>query len=199
MTQEIKDLILQLHAIGVVQFGSFTLKHGMQTPIYIDLRLVISYPPLMKKLIRETNRLAAQLSFDLLCGIPYAALPIATALSLEGGYPMIWCRKEIKDYGTKKLIEGKYHKGQTCLLIEDVMTQGESTLEIATLLRSEGLEIHDAIVILDRSQGAKENLKKNGIVLHPLIEIFDLLDILLHETKISAEISSKVHAFLTGH
>ena len=155
MTPEIKDLILQLHAIGVVQFGSFTLKHGMHTPIYIDLRLVISYPPLMKKLSKAINRLAEQLSFDLLCGIPYAALSIATALSLEGDYPMIWCRKEIKDYGTKKLIEGKYHKGQSCLLIEDVMTQGQSTLEIATLLRNEGLEINDAIVILDRMQGAK--------------------------------------------
>lgn len=199
MTPEIKDLILQLHAIGVVQFGSFTLKHGMHTPIYIDLRLVISYPPLMKKLSKAINRLAEQLSFDLLCGIPYAALSIATALSLEGDYPMIWCRKEIKDYGTKKLIEGKYHKGQSCLLIEDVMTQGQSTLEIATLLRNEGLEINDAIVILDRMQGAKENLKKEGINLHPLISIFDLLKILLHEKKISEETSLKVHAFLTGH
>ncbi len=196
MTPEIKSLILDLYAIEAIKFGSFTLKSGIQSPIYIDLRLVISYPPLMKKLSSALEKLIAPLSFDLLCGVPYAALPIATALSLEGNHPMIMCRKETKDYGTKKLIEGKFEKGQTCLLIEDVVTSGASIMETAASLRKQDLEINDAIVMLDRQQGGTQKLKENSIELHALMSIFDLLKVLSNEKKISEETVKKVNDFL---
>ncbi len=196
MTPETKSLILDLYSIEAIKFGSFTLKSGIQSPIYIDLRLVISYPPLMKKLSACLNKLIAQLSFDMICGIPYAALPITTALSLEGSHPMIMCRKEVKDYGTKKLIEGKFEKGQTCLLIEDVVTSGASIMETAASLRKQDLEINDAIVVLDREQGGKEKLMENSIVLHPLISIFELLKVLFYEKKISEATFKQVNDFL---
>ncbi len=196
MTPEIKSLILDLYAIEAIKFGSFTLKSGIQSPIYIDLRLVISYPPLMKKLSAALEKLIAPLSFDVLCGVPYAALPMTTALSLEGNHPMIMCRKETKDYGTKKLIEGKFEKGQTCLLIEDVVTSGASIMETAASLRKQDLEINDAIVMLDREQGGKQKLKENSIELHALMSIFDLLKVLSDEKKISEETVKKVNDFL---
>jgi uridine monophosphate synthetase len=196
MTPETKNLILDLYAIASIKFGSFTLKSGLQSPIYIDLRLIISYPALMKKFSAALNKLIAPLSFDILCGIPYAALPITTALSLEGSHPMIMCRKETKDYGTKNLIEGKFEKGQTCLLIEDVITLGASIMETAAALRKMDLEINDAIVLLDREQGGKEKLKENSIELHPLLSIFDLLKVLFHEKKITEETFESVNAFL---
>lgn len=197
MTQEIKNLILELYAIGAIKFGSFTLKSGVESPIYIDLRLLISYPSLMKKLSAAVNQLISTLNFDLLCGVPYAALPFATAVSLEGDYPMIMCRKEAKGHGTKKLIEGKFEKGQTCLLIEDVVTSGTSILETTAALSCEGLEIRDAIVLMDREQGGKQKLKQNGIHLHALMSVLDLLKVLLVEKKITEETFQKVNAFLT--
>jgi uridine monophosphate synthetase len=185
MTPEIKSLILDLFSIEAVKFGSFTLKSGIQSPIYLDLRLIISYPKTLKKISGALNGLIKPLSFDLICGVPYTALPIATALSLEHNLPMLMRRKEAKDYGTKKLIEGKFEKGQTCLIIEDVITSGTSILETVAPLKAEGLEIQDAIVVLDREQGGKERLKGNGIALHSLISVFDLLKVLFYEKKIS--------------
>jgi uridine monophosphate synthetase len=192
----LKELILDLYAIGAIKFGSFTLKSGLESPIYIDLRLTISYPRLMRALSVALHEISKNLTFDLLCGVPYAALPFATALALEGNYPMIMCRKEMKDYGTKKLIEGKYEKGQVCLLIEDVVTFGTSILETAAALRKNDLVINDVIILLDREQGGRKRLEENGIQLHALLSVFDLLKVLLEENKISEEMFHGVHAFL---
>ena len=197
MTPEIKALTLALYEIQAVKFGSFTLKSGIQSPIYIDLRLIISYPPLLKKICSALCKILDPLSFDLLCGVPYTALPIATAISLDKEIPMVMRRKEAKDYGTKKLIEGKFNKGQICLIIEDVVTSGTSILETAVPLKAEGLIVEDAIVVLDREQGGKEKLKENGIELHSLLSIFDLLKVLFYEKKISESAFREANEFLS--
>lgn len=196
MTAEIKSLILDLFSIQAVRFGTFTLKSGIQSPIYLDLRVIVSYPAILKKISSALSKLIASLSFDLICGVPYTALPIATALSLDRNIPMIMRRKEAKDYGTKKLIEGKFEKGQICLIIEDVVTSGASILETVAPLKIEGLQIEDAVVVLNREQGGKEKLKENGIELHSLINIFDLLKVLFYEKKISEESFREANEFL---
>jgi uridine monophosphate synthetase len=196
MTPETKSLILDLFAIQAVKFGTFTLKSGIQSPIYFDLRVVISYPVILKNISNALGKLMAPLPCDLICGVPYTALPIATAISLERSIPMVMRRKEAKDYGTKKLIEGKFEKGQTCLIIEDVVTSGASILETAAPLKAEGLEIEDAVVVLNREQGGKERLKENGIELHSLISVFTLLKVLFHEKKIPETTFREVNEFL---
>jgi uridine monophosphate synthetase len=196
MSPEIKSIILQLYEIQAVKFGTFTLKSGLQSPIYIDLRLIISYPSLLKKISAALGQFLDLLSFDLICGVPYTALPIATAISLAKEIPMLMRRKEAKDYGTKKVIEGKFEKGQTCLIIEDVVTSGTSILETVALLKAEGLEVEDAIIVLNREQGGKERLKENGIQLHTLISILDLLKILFYEKKIDESTFRETNEFL---
>ncbi|HEY5902568.1 MAG TPA: hypothetical protein VIU39_08445, partial [Anaerolineales bacterium] len=102
-----------LLAAGCIKFGSFTLKSGLVSPIYIDLRQIISDPKLLAEVGAAYLPLLGELKFDRIAGLPYAAIPIATAVSLQGGYPMIYPRKEIKEYGTKAEIEGEYHAGET--------------------------------------------------------------------------------------
>ena len=199
MSPEIKEIILELYAIEAVKFGQFTLKSGISSPIYFDLRLIISYPLLLKKISRALWKLITPLTYDLVCGVPYTALPIATAISLEHDIPMVMRRKEAKDYGTKKIVEGVFKKDQTCLIIEDVITSGASILETVASLEKEGLKIEDAVVILNREQGGKERLlKERGIFLHPLISIFDLLKILFLEKKISQETFRASNEFLAA-
>lgn len=134
---------------------------------------------------------------DHLCGVPYTALPIATLLSVQCKKPMLMRRKEAKSYGTKKMIEGHYKRGQTCLIIEDVVTSGSSVLETVKDLENEGLITKEAVIILDREQGGRENLKINNITMKSLFTMSELLDILSKNGKITSEIAINVKNYLT--
>lgn len=190
------SLIFELHEIQAVKFGNFTLKSGIQSPIYIDLRVIVSYPHILKQIATLLWEKAENLSFDLLCGVPYTALPVATAISIAHEIPMVMRRKESKDYGTKKMIEGIFQPGQTCLIVEDVITSGASILETVEPLQKEGLKIRDAVVVLNRQQGGEQKLAEKGIRLHALLTISDLVATLQQAEKITTETAQAVRDFL---
>ncbi|MFH1751176.1 MAG: orotate phosphoribosyltransferase [Candidatus Micrarchaeota archaeon] len=192
-----KKLVLRLFEIGAVKFGSFTLKSGMVSPIYIDLRLLASYPGLLKAVAREMGKKLRKLQCDRIAGIPYAALPIATALALLANKPMIYTRKELKDYGTKKIIEGEYKAGERIVVIDDLVTTAKSKFEAIEPLLQEGLIVKDIIVLIDREQGGGEQLRERGLMLHACIELRKMLRLLLKNGKIDAEKYKEVLAFLS--
>jgi len=161
---------------GCIKFGEFTLKSGLKSPIYIDLRQIITYPKLLKQAGAAYLPYLKELKFDRIVGLPYAALPIATAISLQGNYPMIYPRKEVKDYGTRAGIEGEYHGGETVVVIDDLATTGGSKFEAIEKLTSAGLIVRDVVVLVDRQSGAKEALEAAGIQLHAVLTIAWLLD-----------------------
>ena len=191
-----EEICVDLYDIDAVQFGEFTLKSGLKSPIYIDLRVLVSYPKVLKKiaklLLKETNGL----KFDRIAGIPYAAIAIATAVSLEGDLPMIYPRKEQKDYGTKKMIEGVFEAGERILVIDDLITTGGSKFEAIAPFQEAGLKVKDIVVLVDREQGGKQQLKDRGYELHAVIKISEMLDVLLKKKKISKEQFEKVKKYL---
>jgi uridine monophosphate synthetase len=134
-----------LLSAGCIKFGDFTLKAGLKSPIYIDLRQIISHPILLVEVSQAYLPLISNFSFDRLAGLPYAAIPIATAISIAGNYPMIYPRKEAKSYGTKAEIEGEYHAGETVVVMDDLATTGGSKFEAIEKLTGAGLVEKDRI------------------------------------------------------
>ncbi len=166
----------ELLSVGCIKFGDFTLKSGIKSPIYIDLRQIISHPKLLADVAQAYLPILSNLQFSRLAGLPYAAIPIATAISLAGNYPMIYPRKEAKTYGTKAEIEGEYHAGETVLVIDDLATTGGSKFEAIEKLTAVGLVVKDVVVLVDRQSGAKESLEQAGYTMHAVLTISQLLD-----------------------
>ena len=165
-----------LLAAGCVKFGKFTLKSGLVSPIYIDLRQLISYPDLLRKVGLAYLPILRKLEFSRLAGLPYAAIPIATEVSLLGNWPMIYPRKEVKSYGTKAEIEGLYIAGEQVVVIDDLATTGGSKFEAIDKLTAAGLKVKDVVVLIDRQSGARDALLDAGYQLHAVFTLTELLE-----------------------
>jgi uridine monophosphate synthetase len=170
-----------------VEFGSFILKSGESSPIYIDLRKLISYPNFMNDVAFLYLKMMKGLNFDRIAGLPYAGLPITTAIALKGNLPMVFTRKERKIHGTKKLVEGVYKAGERLVLVDDVITSGESKKETLEQLSSKRLIVKDVVVLIDREQGGPETLKEIGLELHSAFKLSELLDFWAQEKLITKE------------
>jgi len=192
------ELAAKLFKIKAVKFGSFTLKSGLVSPIYFDLRVVISYPEILGEIANLLWEKSNKTTAELICGVPYTALPMATLISVKNKVPMLLRRKEAKDYGTKKLIEGDFEKGQSCLIIEDVVTSGTSILETAIELRKLGLKVTDAVVLLNRMQGGRENLLNYGIDLRSVFQIDEFLSSLEKQGYVTQSVVEQVAQFIQG-
>jgi uridine monophosphate synthetase len=180
-----------------VRFGAFTLKSGAISPIYLDLRRLVTYPVVLQRVAQAYAQVLRGLRFDRLAGIPYAALPIATAISLEAGWPLIYPRREAKEYGTRATIEGEFKPGETVAVIDDLVTTGDSKIETIQKLEGAGLKARDIVVLIDRGQGAGAILAASGYALHSVVTLPALLDEWLRTGAISAAQRADVLAFLT--
>ena len=145
MSEEKRNkLICDLYDIEAIKFGDFTFKSGIKSKFYIDLRVSMSYPKVARRIsqyIWESIPQDLRDQADLICGVPYGALHYANTISQRHNIPMIMKRKEAKDYGTKKLIEGNHLPGQKVLIIEDTITTGGSVKELCQILSDAGLNV----------------------------------------------------------
>jgi uridine monophosphate synthetase len=183
---QVRELALDLAHIGALKFGEFTLKSGVTSPMYFDLRLLISYPKVLKKVAKLYGQLLESLQYDRLAGVAYAALPIAGAISLELERPWIFMRKEgiKKDHGLKKSLEGEYKAGETVVIVEDIVNSATSIIEVVGAMKEQDLIVKDAVVLLDYERGGKKNMSDAGYNLHAFATVRELVDIMRAENKI---------------
>lgn len=191
-----QELILELHDFGCIRFGRFRLVSGKESRIYIDLRLLVSKPSLLRQVARAYARLLEPLQFDRLAAVPYAALPIGTAVALELGRPLIYPRKYPPGPGIEPAIEGVFSTADRVAIIEDLVTKGGSALKAAKRLEAAGLVVDDVVVLLDRQEGARERLAMEGYNLHARLTLSDVLHTLASAGRASKE---TVDAVLSAH
>ncbi|NLE44594.1 MAG: orotate phosphoribosyltransferase [Chloroflexi bacterium] len=188
----------ELFQAGCVQFGRFTLKSGLESPIYIDLRLLVSFPGLLQHVASAMAETASRLTYDRLAAIPYAGVPIGVALSLEMQAPLIYPRREAKQYGTRRSIEGLYRTGEVVLMVDDLITRGDSKIEAITPLEEAGLTVQDVIVLIDREQGGAQDLAQRGYRLHSIFGLRGLITQLGELGRIDSERMAEVFSYLNA-
>lgn len=183
---QLESLVLTLHDIGAVRFGRFELHSGRISSIYIDLRLLASFPDALREAAAAYRHTLQSLTFDRVAATPLAGLPIGTAICLEMNLPLIYPRKTMKGYGTGKQIEGQWEIGQTAVVVDDLITSGDSLLKGITFLKTAGLHVNDAVVLIDRQQGGRQALYEQGYRLHSLMTIRQLLAVLEDKERITS-------------
>lgn len=172
-----KNLAEALKECEAIKFGDFTLASGKKSRYYVDIKRASTNPRVLKLIassIFEVLKLRS-IQADYVGGVALGGVPVAVAVSLETGLPLLMIRKEAKGYGMKGQIVGEFEKGRSVVLVEDVTTTGGSVVRAIGTLRDEGLVVRHVIVVVDREEGASGALAGAGVELIPLIRISELL------------------------
>lgn len=173
MNHNKSEIIKEIIDLECFKIGNFILKSGKQSNYYIDLRIIVSYPSLLIKITRLLYEKINTFS-GLICGLPYAGIPYSQTLSILFNIPMILLRKEKKKHGTSKMIEGNYKNNDDIIIIDDVLTSGQSIIESLDYLNK--FKIKKIIVVVDRNEGGKEILQNMGYEVISLFSINDFLE-----------------------
>ena len=192
----VKEFATFLYQNDAIKFGNFKLSSGKDSPYYIDLRIVPSFPHQFRKMVKTLQGLIYEKigldNFDSIASVPTSGLVIASALAIETVKPLIYIRQKPKDYGTENVIEGKIADGSRVLLVDDVGTTGLSLLNAVKVLRASKMVVTDAFIIINRFEGARELLASENVRLYEITDIIALSSILHKENLLNDEIFEQI-------
>ena len=174
-----KQLGILLIKNNAIKFGDYILASGKKSPYYIDLRQTISSPITMDWIANAFTRIVlneiGRDKIDKILGVPTAGVPFATVVSQKLGIPLIYYRQARKEHGVRKKIEGILDRNDRVLIIDDLITTGESVIESAEVVRDQGGVVNELVVLLDREQGGQQRLRSSRIEPHVLFRITDAI------------------------
>jgi len=183
-----EDLILFLFDKNAIKIGNFTLSSGRKSRFYLDLRILQSYPLYFRKTISLLKTLIhSQIgleSFDYLCSVPTSGTVFGSALSYELFKPHIYVRKDLKNYGTQKKIEGALEPNSKILFVDDVITTGQSILTALESLSNNSV-VSGVVVLIDRQQGSQNLFDQFTLKIKSAITIHRIIDILNDNARIN--------------
>lgn len=225
--EELDNLSLarELFRLGAIRFGEFTVgRTTVNSPVYVDLRVLVGSPRTLQnaaRLIRQETS-AEQLRrkptcdpFDIVAGVPFGGLHLATAYSLFNDVPMVYARRRTPEQavrggaeegggalpatGEGEAIQGTFASGQRVLVIDDLITTGGSLVETIELLTAAGLQVRDAVVLVDREQGGAERLKERGVRLHSILKLPIMLNLYMSSGMIDEETYRRCVAYVEAN
>jgi len=160
---------------GCLLRGTFRLSSGGVSNFYVDVRRLYSHPREARIVAEELSRVVDELGCEVVAGVETGGIPLAAMVSLLLEKPLVYVRKKPKEHGTQKLIEGDESIGGSAVVIDDVATTGSSLLRAVGILRESGFRVENALVVVDREEGAAQNLASAGVRLHALVTLRELL------------------------
>lgn len=192
----VKEFAIFLQESGAIKFGNFKLSSGKESAYYVDLRLVPSFPHQFRKMVKSLQNLISEKigldNFDYIASVPTSGLVIASALAIETVKPLIYIRQKPKDYGTGSLIEGKIPIGSKVVLVDDVGTTGHSLLNAVKALKDAKIAVDSAFVIVNRLEGARENLEKEKVKLYEITDILAISNALYAEKILDEQTLNRI-------
>jgi uridine monophosphate synthetase len=185
------DLILN----DALKIGEYILFSGKKSPYYVDLRQAISDPMTMDLIANSLARIIdneiGKDKFDKILGVPTAGVPFTTIVCQKLAVPMLYYRKERKEHGVRKKIEGKMEINDRILMIDDLITTGKSVIQAAEAVQEQEGLVTELVVLLDREQGGREFILSNNIRPHVLFTVSDAFK-WLNEVKLLSDDNYKV-------
>ncbi|MEM2866715.1 MAG: orotate phosphoribosyltransferase [Candidatus Hadarchaeales archaeon] len=195
-----RTLAQALMDCGCVRVGRYKLSSGGFSPYYIDLRRVPSFPQLFQRVVGAYLVLLRRegLEFERVLGVPTAGIPLGVMVAHELGKPFLYLRTETKGHGTERLLEGELGKGERVLLVDDVATTGGSLGKAVEAVRKEGGRVEAAAVLVDREQGARELLEREGVRLFSVMTARELLQELYTCGRITEQNYREIVGYMEG-
>jgi len=185
---------------NAIKFGDYILASGKKSPYYIDLRQTISSPITMDWIANAFTRIIlneiGRDRIDKILGVPTAGVPFATVVSQKLSLPLIYYRQARKEHGVRKKVEGTLERNDRVLIVDDLITTGESVIEAAEVVRDQGGVVNELVVLLDREQGGQQRLRSSRIEPHVLFKISNAMTWLHQVGLISDEIYQMVRQYI---
>ncbi len=173
---ELRDAIAEVALLR----GEFTLRSGRKSSYYLDKYAFTTQPRILSGLGRaladRIRRLEAgtDRSVMRLAGAELGGIPLVTAAGFYTGLPVLFVRNQKKEYGTAKQLEGKLNPGDRVVFLEDVATTAGQAIEAVRVLQEAGAEVLGVIAVIDREEGARENMDQAGVRFEALFTKTDL-------------------------